>query len=162
MKKVIYIVVLTVFSLSGWLVFAHGTETGTDGSSGMMRMMDMMHESIDNNHDFNCESVSDMEMMEEGEEMMEEMMGHEDHEKMEEAMNEEDHDSMHTMMGMWASGCIGDETMNTMMERYSVPRYLENGYQNQTNWSSMLLGIILGLIGGWAGSQLLRKKSAVN
>jgi len=151
-----------VFTLSGQLAYAHGAENsaGMTSSGGMMKMMEMMHGNIDKNQSFDCNGASDMETMEKGEEMMEEMMGHDDHEKMEESLNEEDHDSMHTMMGMWASGCVGDEIVNTLMERHGVSdRFDDNGFGGQADWQNITLGIIIGLIGGWAGGQFLKKKT---
>lgn len=113
---------------AGWSAYAHGTDTGMSGSMGMMKTMDLMHEQMDGNQLFDCDKATDMEMMEEGEEMMDEMMGHEDHERVEEAMEKDmqDHDAMHMMMGMWSSGCIGDETMNTLAVRYGYDRM--NGF----------------------------------
>jgi len=136
MKKTNFLLVagLLVFALSGWSVYAHGTDTGMSGSMGMMKMMDLMHDHMDENQAFDCDKASDMEMMEEGEEMMEEMMGHEDHERIEEAMevDMQDHDSLHMMMGMWSSGCVGEETMGTLATRY--------GYDNGMTGSGMMQG----------------------
>lgn len=136
MKRInIFAVVgLFVFVSSGWSASAHGTDTGMSGSMGMMKMMDLMHEQMDDNQLFDCDKATDMEMMEEGEEMMDEMMGHEDHERVEEAMEKDmqDHDSMHMMMGMWSSGCVGDETMGTLAVRY--------GYGNGMTGSGMMQG----------------------
>ena len=144
MKKIniLAVVSLLVFVLSGWSADAHGTDTKAGGSMGMMKMMDLMHDQMDNNQTFDCNGASDMEMMEKGEDMMEEMMGHEDHERIEEAMEKDmqDHDNMHMMMGMWSSGCIGDKTMNTLAMRY--------GYDNMTD-SGMMQGLGYGMGGGF-------------
>lgn len=147
MKKIFYIVGLAVFAFlglpagqAGWSVYAHGTDTGMSGSMGMMKMMEIMHENMDENQSMGCSGMSDMEMMEEGEEMMEEMMGHEDHERMEAAMNEEDHDSMHMMMGMWSSGCIGEETMGTLAARYGYDGMMGPGMV-QNNWGMSWWGM---------------------
>ena|SRR3989344_7493907 len=125
---------LLVFVLSGWSVYAHGTNTGMSGSMGMMKMMDLMHDQMDTNQAFNCDEASDAEMMEKGEDMMDVMMGHEDHERIEEAMEKDmsDHDNMHMMMGMWSSGCVGEETMGTLSTRY--------GYDNGMTGSGMMQG----------------------
>ena len=132
---------LLVFVLLGWSAHAHGTDIEMSGSMGMMKMMDLMHDQMDNNQAFDCDKASDAEMMEEGEEMMEEMMGHEDHERVEEAMEKDmqDHDSMHMMMGMWSTGCVGDEAMNTLAIRY--------GYDNGMTGSGMMQGYGMGGFG---------------
>src|SRR3989338_4901342 len=108
MKKLSVIVGVVVFAVSGWSVYGHGETTGMTGSAGMMDMMDLMHGSLDRNQAFDCESASDMEMMEEGEEMMDEMMGHEDHERIEEAMEVDmkDHDSMHMILHIYFHGFL--------------------------------------------------------
>src|SRR3989344_5077849 len=94
-------VLVLVFAVG--TAYGHGESTGLSGSGGMMRMMDLMHDQMDNNQAFDCDKAGDEEMMEKGEEMMDEMMGHEDHERVEEAMDKDiqDHDSVHMMMGMW-------------------------------------------------------------
>src|SRR3989344_9055338 len=165
MKKTNFLLVagLLVFALSGWSVYAHGTDTGMSGSMGMMKMMDLMHDHMDENQAFDCDKASDMEMMEEGEEMMEEMMGHEDHERIEEAMevDMQDHDSLHMMMGMWSSGCVGDETFGTLATHYNSDGGMMGPGMVQNNWgygmggfgfvTSALIWIILvlAIIGLW-------------
>lgn len=154
-----------VFALSG-SVYAHGTDTGTTGSTGMMNMMDLMHEHMDENQAVDCDTVSDMEMMEHGEEMMEEVMGHEDHERMERSLNEEDHDSLHTMMGMWSSGCVGDETMNTLATRYGFSEQMggpsASQGSTQVSWPSAFFGIIIGAVGFWVVGKFVNKKPVVS
>lgn len=160
-KNSLTIVGLIIFALFNVSAYAHGTDTEISSPTGIMGMMDLMHKHMDENRSIDCSNVGDVEMMEKGEDMMEEMMGHDDHEKMESSLNKSDHDSLHLMMGMWSSGCVGDENMNTMMERYGIPGNLLNGgYRGQTNWTSVFGGIILGLIGGFAGSWALNKKPA--
>lgn len=133
--KIIYVTVLA-FMLFAGTAFAHGDPGDMLGSAGMMSMMDMMHNSMDRNSSFDCNKASDMEMMEAGEEMMEEMMGHEDHERIEEAMEKDmnDHDSLHMMMGMWASGCVGKETMSTLAVRYGFNEGMMGPGMVQNNW----------------------------
>jgi len=150
-------VMVSVIALSGWSVNAHGTDSKMSGSMGMMKMMDLMHGQMDNNQAFDCDKASDMEMMEHGEEMMEEIMGHEDHERVEEAMEKDmqDHDSMHMMMGMWSTGCVGDEAMNTLSTRYgyNMPGSgMMQGYGMGGGFVTALLVwaiLILAIIGLW-------------
>src|SRR3989338_4523973 len=139
MKKLSVIVGVAVFALSGWSVYGHGETTGMTGSAGIM------------------------EMMEEGEEMMDEMMGHEDHERIEEAMEVDmkDHDSMHMMMGMWSTGCVGEETFGTLATHYNSDGGMMGPGMVQNNWgygmggfgfvTSALIWIILvlAIIGLW-------------
>lgn len=127
----------------------------------MSRMMNMMHDNIDANKALNCDDLSDDEMMEHGEVMMEEMMGREAHESAEAAMTQDAHDNTHTMMGMWATGCVGDETMNTLMDRYGISRGMTEKpqAQAQAGWTVVGLGVIIGVVGGWMGSQMFGKKS---
>ena len=98
-----------------------------------------------------CDKLGDEDMMEQGEDMMDEMLGHEDHERIEEAMEKDmnDHDSMHTMMGMWATGCIGDEAINTINSR--------SGTQSPL-WAGIVVGALAGFAGGWAGGMAFRRK----
>lgn len=147
------------------IVFAHGTGEAESGSPMMFQMMEMMHGNLDKNRMIDCEMQSDAELIERGEEIMEQMMGHEAHEKVEEEMEksgQEVHDNMHIMMGMWATGCIGDEAMNTLAERHGISQRLEElerKIQNQASWPMVVLGITVGAVGGLVVNQLLRKKS---
>ena len=107
------------------VVFAHGDEGAMmGGPSGpdAMGMMELMHEHMDQSSTMDCDTMTDETLMEHGEEMMEEMMGHEDHERVEEAMEVDmaDHDAMHVMMGMAASGCFGDEIGAMLAEKYGA------------------------------------------
>ena len=150
-KNILMIVGLLVFVLSGLSVNAHGTDTGMSGSMGMMNMMDLMHEHMDENQAIDCDKVSDMEMMEHGEEMMDEMMGHEDHERIEEAMEKDmrDHDSLHMMMGMWSSGCVGEQNMSTLAVRYGYDNMAGPGMM-QNNWGYGMGGGFVTTLLMWA------------
>src|SRR3989344_4918693 len=95
------------------VVFAHGDEGAMmGGPSGpdAMGMMELMHEHMDQSSTMDCDTMTDETLMEHGEEMMEEMMGHEDHERVEEAME----------VGMAASGCFGDEIGAMLAEKYGA------------------------------------------
>ena len=120
----------------------------------MFRMMELMHGNLDGNRMVACDAVSDAVLLEKGEETMEEMVGGETHGRMEAVMTEEAHDNMHIMMGIWATGCVGEETLNTMMERGGAAdrlEELEREVQNQTIWPAAILGAVVGVVGGWVG-----------
>jgi hypothetical protein len=164
MKIVLNIsIIIAVLLFAAYAAFAHGPAGDSGGLSMMSRMMEMMHGNIDANKSVDCKTLSGAELMEHGEEMMEQMMGHEDHERVEEAMEKDmqDHDAMHIMMGMWATGCVGDETMASLMDRGGITERLEaleRNVQNQVGWPAAAMGIVIGAIAGWMGSQLFRKK----
>lgn len=157
---VVTIIFLSSFAIAG-LVSGHGLGEETPmGSQMMFRMMEMMHGNLDKNETTDCAGLTDRELVEKGEEMMEQMMGKEAHERTEKTMTPEAHDNMRAMMGMWATGCVGDETMNTLMEKQGIVRpYGEDAkVQNQSGLIMVILGVIIGAVGGWAGNQLLRKR----
>lgn len=165
MRLLFAVTILSIALLNAGFVYAHGPAEETPmGSQTMLRMMELMHGNIDKNRTVNCAGLSDAELIKRGEEMMEQMMGKETHEKIEEEMEKislKAHDDMHTMMGMWATGCVGDEAVNTMMGRYGISERLtelERKTQNQVGWPMVVLGVVLGAVGGWAGNQLLRKR----
>src|SRR3989338_202611 len=163
MKKLLILIGVMVFTLSGWSAYGHGEAMGVSGSTGMMDMMDLMHDQVDSNQSVDCDTVSDVEMMEKGEDMMDEMLGHEDHERIEEAMEVDmkDHDSMHMMMGMWSSGFVGEETFGTLATHYNSDGGMMGPGMVQNNWgygmggfgfvTSALIWIILvlAIIGLW-------------
>lgn len=138
-------------------VLAHG------GSGSMMgRMMDMMHGSIERNRSADCDVLSEEELMEAGEGMMEEMMGAADHERVEAALDRDpnDHDAMHTMMGMWATGCVGDETVDGLMERHGVRDRLdalERTAAQKPGWPGATIAAVIGAVVGGGAAMLLRK-----
>lgn len=170
MKKLFLISIFAAaFTLSAGLVNAHSASNGTDegmmGGGMMETMMNMMHGSMDSHQSVECGALSDDEMMEAGEEMMEQMMGHEDHERIEEAMEKDiaDHDSMHTMMGMWATGCVGDEVAGSLANRYGFSQRIsdaERERNDQNGWSMVIIGALLGAAAGFLVSNVLKKKSA--
>lgn len=169
MKKLFLVsIFITVLGFSTGLVSAHGTSVG-DGMMGggmMEMMMDMMHGSMDNYGSVDCAGLDDNEMMEAGEEMMDVMMGHEDHERVEEAMEKDmaDHDSMHTMMGMWATGCVGDEVASSLANRYGFSQRIsdaERERNNQSGWSMVIIGALLGAAAGFLVSNVLKKRDTV-
>lgn len=171
MKKIYLISVLAaVFALSAGLVNAHSASNGTDegmmGGGMMETMMNMMHGSMDKNASVDCAAFSDDEIMEAGEDMMDEMMGHEDHERIEEAMEKDmaDHDSMHTMMGMWATGCVGDRVAGSLANRYGFSQRIsdaERERNSQGGWSMVIIGALLGAVAGFLASNVLRRKETV-
>jgi len=143
-----------VFTLSGWSAYGHGEAMGVSGSTGMMDMMDLMHDQVDSNQSVDCDTVSDVEMMEKGEDMMDEMLGHEDHERIEEAMEVDmkDHDSMHMMMGMWSSGCVGEENVQTLAVRYGFDNNIMGSGTGGFGWVTTVLVwilIVLAIMGLW-------------
>ncbi|MBI2451042.1 MAG: hypothetical protein HYV52_01735 [Parcubacteria group bacterium] len=150
-----------VFGLAFYPARAHGPAGGASGSIMMTRMMEVMHSNFDKNQATSCSSVSDAEMMESGEKMMEEMMGSEDHEKFEGAISEKAHDDTHTMMGMWATGCVGDEVLNAIAGKYGFESGMMglNGTRGRFGWSEVAVALIIGVAGGVIGSRIMRKKS---
>lgn len=102
--------------------------------------MGILNGNLDKNRAVNCAGLNDAELIERGKEMMEQMMGREIHEKIDEETEKismKAHDDIHTMMGMRATGCVGDETVNTMMSRYGISQRLaelERKTQGQAGW----------------------------
>lgn len=141
---------LSFFSIA----LAHGDEAagamggmtaGGTSSAMVTQMQGMMHGDLDKNKTVDCKTISDADMMKHGEGMMQEMMGtKEAHEKAEEAMTKEGHDNMHTMMGMWATGCVGDEAAGTLMGRYGAAP----AAQNRSGSTGIVLGVIIGALIG--------------
>lgn len=161
--KTLFITVLgsTVLFLGANAVFAHGGSGTAMGSQGMVRMMELMHGTLDEHKTLDCAALNDEEVIEAGEEMMESMMGLEVHERVEAVMTEEAHDNTHTMMGMWATGCIGDETTNALMERKGVTQRLsdlEKEVKGKVEWSVVAISAAIGAVVGWLGHQVLRRK----
>ena len=159
-----------IFVLSAGLVDAHGAvggaEEGIMGGGMMEMMMDMMHGNMDKNSALDCAGLSGEEVMEAGEDMMDVMMGHEDHERVEEAMEQDmaDHDSMHTMMGMWVTGCVGDEVAGSLANRYGFSQRIadaERERSNQGGWSMVIIGALLGAVAGFLVSNVLKKRDTV-
>jgi hypothetical protein len=142
-------------AVAPFAVFAHGNEGGMMGSGSRGEMMTLMHNHLDENAAINCDSVTDETLMEHGEELMEAMVGKEDHERIEKAMEEDmhDHDAMHMMLGMMATGCVGDEVGATLAARYTAPKA-------RTGSTGMFtIGLIGGLVLGFLGAGFFRKKS---
>ena len=140
-------------------VFAHGEESGMMGSGTMGEMMTLMHDRMDENAATDCGTITDEIMMEQGEEMMEAMMGTEDHERVEEAMEADmhDHDAMHIMMGMAGTGCVGDEVAASIGARYG--HATASAADPRTGSGGMLvIGLIGGAVLGFMGSSLRKPK----
>ncbi len=117
------------------------------GSPIMARMMDMMHSNLNKTQAVDCNAVTDADLMERGEEFMEQMMGgdKEAHEKMEAAMNKEGHDNMHTMMGAWATGCVSDKVAGALAERAGASGKSAQGDKSVAVFA-VLIGIIIGIV----------------
>lgn len=161
--KILFVAVLgsTIFFLGANVALAHGGSGAAMGSPGMSRMMELMHGTLDEHKTLDCAALSDEEAIEAGEEMMESMMGLETHERVEAAMTEEAHDNTHTMMGMWATGCIGDEATNALMERKGVTQRLadlEREVKSRVDWSAVAISAAIGAVAGWLGHQFLRRR----
>lgn len=166
MKSVItFAIAFTISMFATGPAFAHGpVGDESTGSPMMLRMMELMHGNIDRNKAINCAGLTDAELIEKGEEMMEQMLGKEVHGKIEEEMEKismKAHDDMHTMMGMGATGCVGDETMNTLVGRQGLSQRLEElerRVQSRAGWPMVIGGITLGVIVGWVASHLTVRK----
>lgn len=155
------IAVATIIAAAPVTVLAHGEEGGMMGSGTMGEMMTLMHDRMDENAATDCGAITDEMMMEQGEEMMEAMMGTEDHERVEEAMEADmhDHDAMHIMMGMAGTGCVGDEVAASIGTRYGHATTTTT--EPRTGSGGMLvIGLIGGAVLGFLGSSLKKPKGA--
>jgi len=147
--ELILLLVGSLFAFSLVPASAHGP--AEDGGGGMMlRMMDLMHGSIDRDSSLKCSGLGDKDLMERGEMMMEELMGHDDHERVEETMEKDitDHDAMHTMMGMWATGCVGDEVAASIGEHYGMRHTAATEEESGSFSSSWLFALAIGVMAG--------------
>ena len=156
---------IVVFSLiaSGGIVLAHGEEHMGFGGPQTRAMLELMHEQMDHNRSAVCEEANDSIFIEKGEHMMETMMTTEQHERLEEEMEQispEFHDRMHTLMGMWSTGCVGDEVMLGLADRYG---YMSpNQKEGRLSGDTGLAFIIGGLIGGAVGAAFMSRRKSQN
>lgn len=144
------------------------TESGTDmmQSGTMGEMMELMHGRLDGSQATPCSDFTDEQLMEEGETIMDEMMGHEDHERVEEAMEQDmhDHDAMHTMMGMMGTGCVGRDAAGLVASRYGFMAKDVGGPMGTSgvtsrDVSTMIGAFVVGLVVGMLGIRMFKKRT---
>lgn len=146
-----------VFGLAGFFALdaalAHEGRMLTGNS--MQEMMEFMQGEMGENAGIDCQDLLSTNLIEAGETMMGGMMTSEQHEALEEKMEElspDMHDRVHGMMGMWATGCVGEDMMAAMGDRY--------GYfpQDTVVTAALFGGIFGGILGGLVGWFLGRAK----
>ena len=132
MKQFNYILLIfaVLFSLSSLSltseVFAHSDVGDTGGhGSAMTKMDEMMNGMMADSRNLDCDMLNSDQFMEQGEKLMERMMGgdEEKHERIEQAMEKESqefHDLIHLMMGRAATGCFTDEEQAHLERRLGV------------------------------------------
>ena|SRR3990167_4286442 len=163
MKQFNYILLIfaVLFSLSSLSltseVFAHSDVGDTGGhGSAMTKMDEMMNGMMADSRNLDCDMLNSDQFMEQGEKLMERMMGgdEEKHERIEQAMEKESqefHDLIHLMMGRAATGCFTDEEQAHLERRLGVAGVAggvatDRSSQLPAAFTGLVIGLIIGIV----------------